>query len=52
MIPALRTLERSLKTREEWASESVSAHSTLVRIHAEVTEELAIAVGDSEATAP
>jgi hypothetical protein len=52
MIPALRTLERSLKTREEWASESVSAYSTLVRIHAEVTEELAIAVGDSEATAP
>ena len=52
MIPALRTLERSLKTREEWASESVTAHSTLVRIHEEVTEELAIAVGDSEATAP
>ena len=52
MVAAIRALERSLKTRDEFASgitDSFSPYSTLVRIHAEVTAELATAISDSEA---
>jgi hypothetical protein len=52
IVAAIRVVERSLKTQDEFSSgitDSFSAYSALVRVHAEVTAELAAAVDDSEA---
>ncbi len=49
---SIRTLERALKTRAEFKSGGpggFSAYSALTRVHAEITAELATAIGDPEA---
>ena len=52
---AIRTLERTLKTRDEFNAEGsegsggFSAYSALARVHAEITAELATAIGNPEA---
>ncbi len=51
LIDALRPLERALKTRNDFDSDSAEsfvAYSTLTRIHGEVIAELAIAISDSQ----